>query len=114
MRSVTAVNSVGAKAGDEVQFDLPDMIDIFAMLRYLIWPFLISVVVTALVRFILASNIAQLSISALSIATILTAIGAFYIALKVLQKLGVVKKDALSYNIEITSVVANNNNKIKT
>ncbi len=113
-RDVTAVNTIGAQIGDQVNFELPDMIDVFAMFKHIIWPFLFGLIVAFGVRLALRAGVAQLSDSTLIIATILTAIGAFYIALKVLQKFGVVKRDALSYNIEITSVVANNNNKIKT
>ncbi len=105
MRNVTAVNKIGAQIGDEVNFELPDMIDIFAMFRHLVWPFIISLVVTFAVRLAIQSNIAGLSSSALSIATLITAIISFFIAFKVLKKRGIIKADAISYTIEIKSII---------
>lgn len=114
MREVTAVNTVDAQIGDEVQFDLPDMIDVFTMYRHLLWPFIIGLVVAFVVRLALQSTLRQLSGQMLGIVTLLTVLFSFFIALKVLTKHGVIKRDTMRYTIEITSVVTRAAAKFKT
>ncbi len=105
LREVTAINKVGAKIGDEVNFELPDIIDIFATFRHLLWPFLIGLAVEIVMHALLKPNLLQLSIATRITLIHISAITSFLIVLGVLVKRGVIKRDSLNYTIEITSII---------
>ncbi len=109
MRDVTAKNTVGAQLGDEVKFNLPDMIDVLAMYKHILLPLLISFIGFFALRSLLTGALQSLGGLVVNAVALLLAVALFAVAKIGLLRSGLIKKSSGSYNITITAITKPNN-----
>ncbi|PID80452.1 MAG: hypothetical protein CSB19_00035 [Clostridiales bacterium] len=105
MRDVTALNRVAAKEGDEVNFEFPDMIDAFAMLKHSIIPLIIAIVIALLASVLLRSALPSLGGLLVNVIAVVIAVVIYKLSSAFLLSKGVIAKSDKGYTIEITEII---------